>query len=258
MTTADLCEGVVGAYLKELQKEFAITTVGHGCSIVTPFIRPDGEALEIMVELLAPGRFRLTDTGDTLGYLYTNGLTLSRSVLDSAKGICRRFGTSLEGAALVIQLEEQAEVGEAVHKLIQTMITATDLVQKRRPMERVNFDAEVESLIIVSGGVYDTDYVVLGRRSSHSIRFHVNANRKLLIQPLSAASEGVAFSWAERWGYRFNDIRERDTRWRCVAVLDDRGQRSQVWSDRALTPLSDYSVFWGDKAELSAMVANRG
>jgi len=258
MTTPSPCEGLLRAYLQELQEEFVITPVDGGCSIVTPFTRPDGEAVEIMVEVHPTGPFRLTDMGDTLGYLYTNGLTLSRGVVDSAKGICKRFGASVEGAALVIQVEEQAEPGYALHNLIQAIITVTDLVQKRRPTERVNFDAEVESLIIASGGVYDTDYPVLGRKSRHSIRFHVNTGRNVLIQPLSAASEGVAFSWGERWAYRFSDIRERDPRWRCVAVLDDRGERSHVWSDRALTPLSDYSLFWVNKGELSAMVSHRG
>jgi hypothetical protein len=192
--------------------------------------------------------------GDTLGYLYVNGLTLGRAVLGTTRQICRRFGTSLQGTALVIQPEGDRELGEALHKLIQTAIAVTDLIQTRRPTERVNFDAEVESLIIVSGRVYDPDYVIQGRRSRHSVKFHVNTNRNLLIHPLSAASENVAFSWAERWAYRFDDILHIHPQMRCVAVLDDRGERSRIWSSRALTPLGDYSILWGDKAKLSDML----
>jgi hypothetical protein len=251
LTIYNPCEELVRGYLEQLRSEFEVMpSSGNRCYVVSPFTRPDGEAIEIAVELMPKGHIRLTDMGDTLGYLYVNGLSL-RSSVDSTRGICRRFGISFAGSELTIESETQQDVGEALHRLLQAVLSATDLIQKRRPMARVHFETEVEALIIVSGVVYDTDYAVRGRLSIHSVTFHVNSNRKLLIKPLSVASEPVAFSWAERWAYRFNDIRQQDNSWHCVAVLDDRGDRAQCWSDRAILPIKDYAVLWANKERLS-------
>lgn len=255
MTIPNPCEELVKQYLEQLQGMFATIPSDNGCFVVTPFTRPDGESVEVALELQPDGRFRLTDMGDTLGYLYVHGLTLSRSIVDSTKGICRQFSASLEGAEIVIQMDNPQGLGEALHRLTQTVFSVTDLIQKRRPMERVNFDGEVESLIILSGVVYDTDYGVRGRRSMHPVRFHVNSNRNLLVKPLSPASEPAAFSWAERWAYRFNDILEQDRKWHCMAVLDDRGERARIWSDRALAPLQDFTVLWTKRGRLSDMLS---
>ncbi|MGH9858083.1 MAG: DUF1828 domain-containing protein, partial [Acidobacteriota bacterium] len=229
---------------------FDTTPSDDGCFITTPFIRSDGEAIELVAELSPDGKIRLSDMGDTLGYLYVNGLTLSRSILENSRRISRRHSVSLYGSEFVIEVEDSSQIGEALHQLIQTVVTTSDLIQKRRPTGRVNFDDEVESFVIVSGVIYDTDFPVLGVDNPYKIRFHVNSGRNLLIQPLSPASESNAFSWAERWAYRFTDIRGQDDKWRCVAVLDDRGQRSTVWSERVMRPLREYSIVWTERNRL--------
>lgn len=245
------CEKVVRDYLGRLEGEFTTTRTKDGCYIATPFIRPDGEAVELVAERDVSGRMRLTDMGDSLGYLYINGLTLSRNLIADVRATCRQFGASLEGSELVVANGDASELGESFHALLQTVLSVTDLIQRRRPKSSVLFDGEVESLIIISGVTYDADYQVNGKRAKHSIRFHINSKRSMLIQPLTAATEGTAFSWAERWAYRFNDIREADHSWHCIAILDDRGERSGIWSDKALAPLSDYTLLWRERGQLS-------
>jgi len=254
MSTVGQCEQLITSYLQHMEHNLKGTPTDDGCVVLTPFIRPDGEAIELAVVMQSDGRFRLTDMGDTLGYLYVNGLTLSRAVLENVRKACRRFDTSLEGATLAVPLEEQLVIGEGLHRLVQTVLEVTALIQKRRPIERITFDAEVESLIIISGRVYDPDYAIQGQRSVHEVRFHVNSNRRMLIQPLSAASESGAFAWAERWAYRFDDILRREDRWHCIAILDDRGEKSQIWSDRALRPIRNFAIQWQVRDELSAML----
>ena len=46
-------------------------------------------------------------------------------------------------------------LGLGVPGLIQATISVTDLIKKRRPISRVNFDDQVESLIIHSGVTCD-------------------------------------------------------------------------------------------------------
>lgn len=254
MTGLNACDAVVTSYLQELRGLFNVISAEDRCVITTPFVRPDGEAIELSVELTPAGPMRVGDMGDTLGYLHVNGLTLTRSVVDTASYLSRTFGASLIRGQIVSQIQHDKEVGQAFQRVLQAVLAVSDLIQKRRTAERANFDAQVESFIIVTGNVYDTDYDIAGRRSTHRVRFHVNSNRKLLIQPLSAASESAAYSWGERWAYRFGDILEQDDTWRCRALLDDRGARSSVWSERALKPLEGYAVLWSTQSEIQELL----
>ena len=255
MVSPDACELLITNYLSHLEDGFMASASDTGCFILTPFARPDGEFVELAAEIEPNGNVRLSDMGDTLGYLYVNGLTLSQGVLADIRNIGRRFGVRLEGSELVA--DPLAQVSEAFHGLMQSVLSVTDLIQRRRPQTHVQFDSEVESLIILSGVTYDAGYEVQGRDDRHTVRFHVDSDHNLLIQPLTAATEGSAFSWAERWAYRFQDIRIVNSAWRFVAVLDDRGKRSEVWSERALAPLQEYLVYWAEKERLEAMLTGR-
>ena len=136
------------------------------------------------------------------------------------------------------------------------LLTVTDMVLKRRPYRQLRFDDLVETFLVGHRAVYDSGFQVRGRLQEHTVRFHVNSDRKALIQPLSPASEPAAFSWAERWAYRFGDIKELDSTWKPFAVLDDRGERSNVWTPRCLIPLRRDAtvVFWSNTSPLAEAV----
>ena len=247
------CDDAVQRYLDYLSADFAITPSENGCYVITPFARPDGEAIELAIVSLPNGAVRFSDMGDTLGYLYTNGLTLTRSVLDKARHIARKHRVSLQQSSLLINAGDSQQ-GDEVHRLLQAVLEVSNLVQGRSSAGRVGFDTEVEAFIIRSGVVYDVDFEVSGQREPHIFRFYVNSGRNLLIQPITAASESAAHSWAERWAYRFADTIAQSETWRPVAVLDDRGGRNSVWTTRARTPIGGNAVLWEDREGLSEML----
>ena len=249
MTTDTACQGIVARYVETLSGGFEFQPATGGCYIVTPFTRPDGEAIELALSHRDDGGLALSDMGDTLGYLYVNGLRLTQSVLGKAQHIARRHGVSLNRAALAIEGADAAE-GEAVHQLIQAALEVTALIQGRRSVGRVVFDTEVESFIIQSGAVYDVDYKVRGERETHSYKFYVNSARNLLIQPISAASPGAAHAWAERWSYRFSDTTVKDEKLRPMAVLDDRGNRKGIWTPPTQAPISGMAILWEERGQL--------
>ena len=248
------CEEVIGAYLDGLQTDFECAQSADGWYLTTPFVRPDGEGIEIEIQVLPDGNISINDMGDTLGYLYVNGMTLSRNLIASVRQMAKPHGVVLQRNQLILQVDQDS-LGTGVHDLIQATLRVTDLVQKRRPTSRVVFDVEVESLIINSGVTYDVDFAVPGAKEGHTVKFHVNSGRNLLIHPVSAASGGPARSWAERWSYRFNDILGNNSSWRPVVVLDAyRGARSEAWSSHALTPVREYAVMWSNRIELESML----
>ena len=253
MVSLDVCEGLVAKYLERLSDDFESVPSSNGCFVVTPFTRPDGEAIEVEVEVLHSDAVRLSDMGDTLGYLYVNGLALSRSTLDYAKGIAMTHGVSLQRTALNIEAES-SEIGDALHALIQSALEVTFLIQRRRPSNRVTFDNEVESFIIYSGVTYDTGYEINGLHEKHTYKFHINSGRNLLVQPIAASTESAAHTWAERWAYRFSDILGMSADWRPVAVLDDRSDRA-IWTPHALAPIHEYAILWAERERLTELLA---
>lgn len=209
--------------------------------------------IEIEIRALSDGRIQLSDMGDSLGYLHVNGLTLTRNLLDEVRQLSRRYGVLFRQYELVADDGQSAPQGENLHLLIQAALAVTDLIQRRRPLERLPFDDIVEGFLVSTSAVYDRDVMVKGQISNHLVRFYVDGSRKMLIQPLSAASESAAHSRCQRWTYRFDDIARSDPALRPFVVLDDREQRAQIWSHSALMSLNRQAsiVYWSDKAVLA-------
>ena len=253
MIPANVCADVVSRYLTQLSADFEISPSDGGCYVVTPFTRPDGEAIEFEIATLPGGRTRLADMGDTLSYLYVNGLTLTRGVLDKARDIAKSYGVSLERNTLVVDVTDEG-AGDEMHRLIQSTLAVTHLIQGRRTGSRVVFDDEVESFIIQTGVTYDSDYRIRGLREAHTFKFHVNSAANLLIQPLSAASASAAHAAAERWAYRFIDAVQQHNHLHPVVVLDDRNTRSGVWTPSAQAPINDFAILWENREQLEDLL----
>lgn len=248
MTSGNKCEQVVHGYLEELDQEVVVEPIVDGCVIITPFLMPDGDYLEVTARFLPSGTVRLTDTGETISFLWLNGLSLSRTILQDVRRIARRYGTSLNRNQLVVDSDEG---DNPLHRLIQAILGVASLIEKRRPYARLNFAEEVEAAIIAQGSNYDSPYQVSGKQESHTVRFHLNSDRHILAQPLSQASEPAARAVAERSYYLFDDILNQASNWKCFALVDDRGNRKAIWTEHALTPLRPVCtvVQWSEEKE---------
>ncbi len=249
------CSRLISDYLDQVSSEFVTVQSEIGCTVVTPFVRPDGEEIELQIEARGENRVVLNDMGDSLGYLYVNGLTLSKATMDKVRSISKGYGVAIERNELRVDVHGES-IGDGLNRLMQSALAVTCLIQIRRPTTNVRFDDEVESLIIHSGAAYDIGYSVQGQRQRHNVKFHVDSGRNLLIHPISAAQQTVAFSWAERLAYRFADIQAHSNRWRTAAILDDRGRRAEVWTARTLTPIQEYAIPWSESGKLDALIAS--
>ena len=246
---------IVDTYLKWLSNEFETMPSDNGCFLMTPFEMPDGTGITLELETLTDGNILINDMGDTLGYLFVNGLTLSKSVMDKANFIAKCHGVTYEGSFLTIETKPD-EVGRAVHEMIQTVISVTDLIQLRptKSTRKMKFDNEVTAFVIRSGVTYDADYQVKGTREKHNFRFHINSDRNLLIQPLTASTESAALKLAERWAYHFQDTVQAEENWYPIAVLDDHNG-TEIWTPQALGPIQEYAILWSQKDKLAQLLA---
>ena len=267
MATSDICANVVSQYIQRLLSDFEATKSDNGCFLLTPFRKPDGEGIELELESLPNGDIRISDMGDTISYLFVNGLTIGKPVMDRIKYISALHGVSLEHSIMNIEIRPES-AGDALHELIQAVLAATDLIQTRRSTtpRRIRLDTQVESLIKFSGATYETDYEVPGAHEKHKFRFHLNSGRNLLLQPLTAPNASDAHNLAERWAYRFMDVIRSDDRWHPIAILDDRTPRVNVdtteksnaqliWTPDAIAPIQEYAIPWSDKPKLAKLLA---
>ena len=255
MTASAAHNDIVDTYLNWMSNEFETKPSDSGHFLITPFEMPDGTGITLELETLPNGDILINDMGDTLGYLFVNGLTLSKSVIDKASFIAKSHGITFEGSFLSIETKPEG-AGRAIHDMIRTVIAVTDLIQLRRTKttRRIKFDNEVEAFIIRNGATYDADYQVKGTREHHNFRFYVNSERNLLIQPLTASTESSALKLAERWAYHFQDAIQSDENWRPVAVLDDSGS-PDIWSSPALAPIKQYAILWSHKDTLARLLS---
>ena len=255
MTASATQPDVVDTYLKWLSNELETKPSDSGHFLMTPFEMPDGTGITLELETLPNGDILINDLGDTLGYLFVNGLTLDKSVIDKANFIAKCHGITFEDSFLSIETTPE-DAGRAIHDMIRTVIAVTDLIHLRRTRttRRIKFDNEVEAFIIRSGATYDADYQVKGTRENHNFRFYVNSERNLLIQPLTASTESAALNLAERWAYHFQDAIQSDENWHPVAVLDDDGD-AKVWTPHAFAPIQGYAIVWSQKDKLAQLLA---
>ncbi len=259
MTNTNFCAEVVKGYMQTLSAGLKVIPSDNGCFLVTPFTKPDGEGIELEIETLPNGNILINDMGDTLGYLFVNGLTLSKSVMDRANFISKCHGVFIDSEILSIETKPE-DAGKALHALIQTAIAVTDLIQLRRSTntQRIRFDNQVKSIITQSDVDYVADYQVDGARENHTFRFYVNSNKNLLIQPITASKESIAHSLAERWAYRFYDVLRKNTNYSPIAVLDDGIDNSaarRIWTPYALAPIEEYAIPWSQKGKFAQLLA---
>ena len=95
----------------------------------TPFLYPDGDALDIFVEE-RDGHCVLTDGGETLGWLWMQSVSgelsaKQRYLLDE---ICRATaGVEHQQGELTVRCERPEKLAEAVFRLAQAMLRVSDL-----------------------------------------------------------------------------------------------------------------------------------
>lgn len=247
--TEIFCNLVVEQLISHLESSFEIQPFENGCIIVSPFTYSDLASIEFAIEPIGGG-YLLTDHGETLNMLFVSGLTVepNRQLLNQVQHIANARGVQFERSALsVIASEEQ--LGEAAYQLLDAIQAVGFLIYKRKSHIYTTFDDEVEEFLIENEVVYDTDKIVRGRANTHKLKFFVNSNRNLLLEPISAATIPSARNKAKAAAYKFMDIREVIPSYRFTVIVDDREKRWEtIWSDdeafNAISVHADQVVRW--------------
>lgn len=130
MTVSSMGKELLDAYLGSLAKNVSVMPYESGCHLLTPFIRPDGEAIGLEIASLPNGDFSLSDMGDTLGYLYVNGLAEDLAAPDYAHSLAGTYAVTFIDNAMTVSCCPEG-LGDAVHNLVQAVMAVANFGQGR-------------------------------------------------------------------------------------------------------------------------------
>ncbi len=126
------CQEAIEGYLATLQKGFSCAPMENKLRIITPYLYPDNDLIEIFVEELPSGQVRTTDLTETLRHLHARGF----DVFDSPKRrfmvetIASRTGVELVQGQLA-KIGEPSQVGDLIFDVIVAARGVSDLIYKR-------------------------------------------------------------------------------------------------------------------------------
>ena len=71
------CEEIAKQYLETLSNRFTCESVGNVLHIITPYLYPNNDLIEVFVQELPPETIKVTDSGETLRHLHSQGFDIA-------------------------------------------------------------------------------------------------------------------------------------------------------------------------------------
>jgi hypothetical protein len=241
------CAQVVESTIGELKGAFRCTPFDKGLCVVTPYLYPDNDLIELFVLELSVGRIRVTDFGETLRHLASQGI----DVLGSPK---RRFMFEQIAKRLHVQgvggrLEkegEPSEVGSVLLDVANAAHAVADLAYTSKAYEPAEFPDEVAALLRDNRIDHELRPRVRGMSGKEyrvGIRIDGVIRREILVEAMSPSQEAVMTAVVNRVVRQWVDIdsgrqkvsmlNDVDFRWRPEdVVLLARWSDVHTWSER--------------------------
>lgn len=255
------CSALIDTYLKTIRENFTALETEDGCHIVTPFTRPDGEAIEITVRKVPDGLSRISDEFATLDYLFLNGLNVesNRNMEDEALRLARLHGVEFYNSELFVETNN-GDAAEALSKLLNAIEAITYLVYRRSHRSYRSFTNEVELFLLENEVKFNSEYTLPGKTITHVVPLYVNSNTNTVLWPLSATAVNSIRHRVKEVAFVARDIRDIDPTVKFDAILDDRKEiNRKVWAKDVMAILEahmDNTLHWEDRQHLLSTVSH--
>ena len=180
------CEEITRQYLETLSNRFTCEPMDNHLRVITPYLYPNNDLIEVFVQERPSGKVRVTDLGETLRHLHSQGF-------DAATKSRRRdmveIIASTTGVDLVLgQLTKTGPVDELGDILFDVIVAArgvSDLIYTSRAYEPATFVEEVSKFLLENGLKYDSPTNLTGQtRSVYTVQFMLHRGPTYL-EPLS-------------------------------------------------------------------------
>ena len=243
------CAQVVENTIKELKLGFKCVQHDRFLSIITPYLYPDNDLVEIFIEELEDNAILVTDLGETLRHLESMGLDLYASrkrkfLLDQiaqrihvqlVRGRLEKRGSKADVGAMLL------DVATAAHSIASLMYTS-------KAYEPTVFNDEVSDYLTENDIKHQKNYPIIGttgKKYRVNIRVNSNRPRELFVETLSPSQESAVTTTVNRVVRLWVDIEASKDR---VSLLND---LDFSWRDEDIALLQRMSIIqlWSKKEQ---------
>lgn len=183
------CELAVRRYLEQIKVNLVCEAHDGRLKIITPYVYPDNDLVEVYVEDLAGGRVRVSDLGETTRHLHTQGFDLFASTKRKflADTAASRVGAAIQGGAILKEGTTE-EIGGILFDVIVAARAVADLIYTSRTYEPAPFVEEVADFLKEHQFRFERRVPVRGiSNRQYRVTFRVEGGT--LLEPLTAEFE---------------------------------------------------------------------
>ena len=181
------CRELVERYIETLKEGFKCIASTNRLRVVTPYVYPDNDLIEIFIEDLSNGRVKVTDLGETFRHLHSQGFDISSSPKRRflTETIASRVEVELKGGQLS-KTGPAAQVGNMMLDLMVATKGIADLIYTSKTYEPATFFEEVKEFLEENHFQVEPRVKITGSSSKrYSADFHILNGHESYLQALS-------------------------------------------------------------------------
>lgn len=241
------CKNTVQSYLKQLEGNFRCSQEKEFIRIITPYLYPDHDLIEIFLKQVGDKVVRATDFGETLRKLESQGIDILNSTkrLYTAEKICSGIGVKIHRGCLEKE-GETARSGEIMFDLLAAIKAVADLVYTSKAYEPATFDKEVEKYLAKHQVRFEPNVEIKGMSGrDYRVGFRIPGPKTnaILVETLSPKQEsgmssrvsGIVRMWVDinHGTEKISLFNDKDFHWKVEDMkLLSRFSRVAQWSKK--------------------------
>jgi len=246
------CREIVKRYITGLEEGFQCIYAERRLRIITPYLYPDNDLIEVFVEDLGRKRVKITDLGETLRHLHSQGFDVYASAKRKflAETIASRINVEMSGGKLV-RIATVDEIFEAIFDIITASRGIADLIYTSKTYEPGTFFDEVKGFLEKCRFKYEPKIRIKGTSNRpYTVDFEVLNGRKSYLQTLSPRNvsgiKGKVDATVRMW-------LDFDAQFKKLSLLNDVDFQ---WKEPDVNILGRISIvqFWSRKDELVSVL----
>jgi hypothetical protein len=245
------CQETVERYITNLKEGFSCIPMENRLRIVTPYLYPDNDLIEIFIEELPSGQIRVTDLTETLRHLHASGFDVFESPKRKfmVETIASRTGVELFQGQLV-KTGEVSQLGDLMFDVIVTARGVSDLIYTSKTFEPATFSEEVEAFLKSNQIPVESKVRLAGVSGKYyTVNFKVTIVAPRFIQALSPVAAAGLKPKVDAAVRMWVDVNHELTREQKVTVLNDVDFEWKSYDVNILKSLSVIS-YWTRKDDL--------
>ena len=231
------CKDIINEYTDWLNRDFSISNENGKCNIVTSFLLPNNDCIELDVYNKDDGLI-VSDKGETVDYLFLNGIDMNHTRSNHIKAVMQRTGLKFNEDVIYGVAKNIQELPLVINSVISAVKDVSCLIYTASGREVSYFKEKIETFLDLHKIKYNTGYSIMGYSIKHNFDLAIIKNRINLIEPLSVFNSSRAISLAETVSFRFNDVKRVNDNVVSISCIDD---SLDVWSPKPMNVLEKYS-----------------